>query len=188
MAAELSGAILVFLPGVGEINMLLNRLSSSKWLANEVLLPLHSSLPAEKQRDVFPPPPTGKRKIVAATNIAETSITINDIVHVIDTGRVKEVQYHYQTGMSSLEETFISKASAKYAFCLPPPCTFHVCGMTRMVVCAGKERAVLEGFVRASATGCTQSIGMMASSVDTKFRRYSAFPLPKWCSKSRSWG
>lgn len=53
---------------------------------------LHSSVPTEEQNAVFDPLPEGHRKIILATNIAETSITINDVVFVVDCGRVKEVK------------------------------------------------------------------------------------------------
>ena len=51
--------------------------------------PLHAGLPAERQRDVFKRPPPGARKVVLATNVAETSITIDDVAVVVDTGRAK---------------------------------------------------------------------------------------------------
>ena len=56
------------------------------------VFPLHSGVPSKEQRSVFLPMPVGHRKIVLATNIAETSITIDDVVFVVDCGRVKEVR------------------------------------------------------------------------------------------------
>ncbi|XP_057861727.2 DExH-box ATP-dependent RNA helicase DExH7, chloroplastic isoform X2 [Cryptomeria japonica] len=110
------GAILVFLPGMGEIQMLLDRLSVSHQFsgeASEWLLPLYSSIAASEQRKVFLSPPENRRKIVVATNIAETSITIDDVVYVIDCGKHKENRYDPQRKMSSMVEAWISKANAK---------------------------------------------------------------------------
>lgn len=76
------------------------------------LIALHSVLSTQDQAAAFTIPPLGVRKIVLATNIAETGITIPDVVFVIDTGRTKENRYHESSQMSSLEETFVSKASA----------------------------------------------------------------------------
>lgn len=93
--AELShlkqdGGILIFLPGVVEINRTIDYLKS---IPNLHALPLHASLQSAEQKRVFPHAPPGKRKIVVATNVAETSITIDDIVAVIDSGRVKETSF-----------------------------------------------------------------------------------------------
>ena len=67
--------------------------------------PLHSALATADQRVVFNRPPPGKTKIVVATNIAETSVTIDDITCVIDCGTHKEMQYDPNMGMSCLVET-----------------------------------------------------------------------------------
>ena len=106
-----SGGILVFLPGVAEINQVCNLLRSSS--ASLHVLPLHASLETKEQRKVFAAPPPGKRKVVVATNVAETSITIDDIVAVIDSGRVKETSYDPQNNMRKLEETWASLAACK---------------------------------------------------------------------------
>lgn len=111
--AELSdkeGGILVFLPGTLEINRTLDAVRS---IPNIYALPLHASLMPSEQRRVFPPAPKGKRKVIAATNVAETSITIEDIVVVIDTGRVKETSFDPQNNMVKLEEVWASRAACK---------------------------------------------------------------------------
>ena len=115
IAEELSdtrtqGGILVFLPGVAEINQTCNRLRSVDTLH---VLPLHASLETREQRKVFAAPPPGKRKVVVATNVAETSITIDDIVAVVDSGRVKETSFDPQNNMRKLEETWASLAACK---------------------------------------------------------------------------
>ena len=75
--------------------------------------PLHSSLSTAEQKAIFDVPPAGVRKVVIATNIAETSITIEDVVYVVDAGRVKENQYDNESQMPTLVETIVSKANAK---------------------------------------------------------------------------
>lgn len=66
------------------------------------LLPLHAGLSSQEQNRVFKKVPKHVRKIVAATNVAETSITIDGIIYVIDTGRVKETQFDSATNMMKL--------------------------------------------------------------------------------------
>lgn len=105
-----SGGILIFLPGVAEINQICRILSTVSTLH---VLPLHASLETKEQRKVFAPPLHGKRKVVVATNVAETSITIDDIVAVIDSGRVKETSFDPQNNMRKLEETWASRAACK---------------------------------------------------------------------------
>ncbi|KAK9236756.1 P-loop containing nucleoside triphosphate hydrolase protein [Lipomyces kononenkoae] len=106
---EKDGAILIFLPGTAEISRCISKISSAKFHC----LPLHASLIPSDQRKVFLTPPKGKRKVVAATNVAETSITIPDVIAVIDTGRVKETVFDPQTNMTRLVETWVSQAAAK---------------------------------------------------------------------------
>ncbi|EKG16512.1 Helicase [Macrophomina phaseolina MS6] len=104
------GAILIFLPGTMEIDRTLQALRP---MPNLHALPLHASLLPAEQRRVFPPPPKGKRKVIACTNVAETSITIEDVVAVIDTGRVKETSFDPSNNMVKLAETWASRAACK---------------------------------------------------------------------------
>jgi HrpA-like RNA helicase len=89
------GGILVFLPGMMEIRKLCDMLAESRAFSDSkryVVLGLHSSLDSQAQRAIFRRYPAGIVKIVVATNIAETSITVDEITHVVDCGRVKEMQ------------------------------------------------------------------------------------------------
>ena len=104
------GGILIFLPGTMEINSTLDTLRE---FPNLHALPLHASLIPAEQRRVFTPVPKGKRKVVVATNVAETSITIEDIVAVIDCGKVKETSFDPQNNMVKLEEVWASRAACK---------------------------------------------------------------------------
>ena len=91
---------------------------------SSVLLPLHSALPAADQRRVFQRVAPGVRKVVVATNIAETSLTIPDVVFVVDAGRQKCRQYDARRSMSSLE--------ARTLQCTHPSLNMHasVCLLT----------------------------------------------------------
>ena len=108
--------ILVFLPGLKEITAAHEQLTSWGPLAVEPqrgwVLPLHGSLSSEEQRRIFQRPPAGVRKIVLATNIAETSITIDDCGFVVDCGRMKETRYDPARRMESLEDVPVSRANA----------------------------------------------------------------------------
>ena len=105
------GGILIFLPGTLEINRTIDAIRGM--VANAHVLPLHASLMPIEQRRVFPPAPGGRRKVIAATNVAETSITIEDIVAVIDCGKVKETSFDSQNNMVKLEEVWASLAACK---------------------------------------------------------------------------
>ncbi|MEE6458230.1 hypothetical protein FKM82_000230 [Ascaphus truei] len=112
---NVEGAVLIFLPGLADIQQLYDLLSSDKRFHDRrryKLIALHSILSNQDQAEAFILPPPGIRKIVLATNIAETGITIPDVVFVIDAGRTKENRFHESSQMSSLVETFVSKASA----------------------------------------------------------------------------
>ncbi|XP_022125421.2 ATP-dependent DNA/RNA helicase DHX36 [Pieris rapae] len=106
------GAILVFLPGIGDITKLMqcmeiNGFSNGKY----EIYPLHSKLASLEQRKIFMKPPIGVRKIILATNIAETSITIDDIVYVVDSGRIKVSGLNVDENISTLKTEWVSKAN-----------------------------------------------------------------------------
>ncbi|KAK9052590.1 hypothetical protein SSX86_029219 [Deinandra increscens subsp. villosa] len=110
------GAILVFLPGWDDITKLQNKLGSSKLFKDKskfLISALHSMVPFIEQKKVFERPSHGCRKIILSTNIAETSVTIDDVVFVIDSGRVKEKNYDPYNEISTLQSSWISKANAK---------------------------------------------------------------------------
>lgn len=111
-----SGAVLVFMPGKREIDALCNvlyqdPLAGDRQLVN--ILKLHSTIPRSEQQTVFVPAREGTVKIVVASNIAETSITVPDVSHVIDTGRVKESRFNPLTRTNELTTVWTSQASAK---------------------------------------------------------------------------
>ena len=112
------GAVLVFLPGQAEINRLIQRCERSRFLEEHdvgrlMFLPLYGALSSNDQRRIFAKPPPGVRKIVVATNIAETSVTIDDVRYVIDTGRAKEMSYDASRGLSVLADAWVSRAASK---------------------------------------------------------------------------
>jgi ATP-dependent RNA helicase DHX57 len=108
LLGDTEGGVLIFLPGTMEINRTVGALRDNRGFH---VLPLHASLSPSEQKRVFPRAPRGMRKIIACTNVAETSITIPDIVAVIDTGRVKETTYDPVTSLRKLEEVWASRAS-----------------------------------------------------------------------------
>ncbi|KAF3767156.1 P-loop containing nucleoside triphosphate hydrolase protein [Cryphonectria parasitica EP155] len=116
--AEPAGDILVFLTGQEEIDtaceVLYERMKALGPNVPELLiLPVYSALPSEMQSRIFDPAPPGSRKVVLATNIAETSITIDGIYYVVDPGFVKQNAYDPKLGMDSLVVVPISRASAQ---------------------------------------------------------------------------
>lgn len=111
---DYSKAVLVFLPGIAEIRALNDLLLGDPRFAKDWLVyPLHSTIATEDQEAAFLVPPKGVRKIVLATNIAETGITIPDVTCVIDTGKHREMRYDERRQLSRLIDTFISRANAK---------------------------------------------------------------------------
>ena len=109
LARPLDGDILVFMPTERDINDTLDSLK--QYRHNHLLLPLFGRLPAAAQRAVFAPSP--KRKIIVATNVAETSITVPGIRFVVDTGLARLSRYNSRSGTTSLKITRISQASCE---------------------------------------------------------------------------
>ena len=109
------GAVLVFLPGWDEIARLKERLEANPAFGGGryLVLPLHSMVPPQDQRRAFVRPPRGVRKVVLSTNIAETAVTIDDVVVVINSGRHKEKSYDPYTAVSTLQSGWAPRASER---------------------------------------------------------------------------
>jgi len=110
---EESGSVLVFLPGQAEIRRANDLLAEQLAGRDEVMLcPLHGELELTAQRAAIEPAPAGKRKVVLATNIAETSLTIEGVRVVVDAGLARVPRFDPGSGMTRLETRRISRASA----------------------------------------------------------------------------
>eukprot|EP01022_Parablepharisma_sp_SALTPOND_P004213 TRINITY_DN118_c2_g1_i1.p1 TRINITY_DN118_c2_g1~~TRINITY_DN118_c2_g1_i1.p1 ORF type:complete len:1150 (+),score=143.13 TRINITY_DN118_c2_g1_i1:142-3450(+) len=112
-----AGDVLVFLTGQEEIDTAVEMLQQQTRdlgtkVGEMIILPIYSVLPSEMQARIFEKTPEGARKVVLATNIAETSLTIDGIKYVVDCGFCKQTSFNPRTGMESLIVTPISKASA----------------------------------------------------------------------------
>ncbi|KAJ3354911.1 DEAH (Asp-Glu-Ala-His) box polypeptide 34 [Entophlyctis luteolus] len=103
------GDLLVFLSGMNEITTIADELHNYASFTRN----LHSSLSVSEQEKVFDIAPPGIRKCILSTNIAETSVTIDGVRFIIDSGRVKETSFDASTRLSRLSEFWISKSSAK---------------------------------------------------------------------------
>jgi len=109
--AEHPGDILVFLPGQREINRTQAALEQAL-PADVQVLPLHGELPVEQQSRVLQPDPQGKRRVVLATNVAESSVTLPGVRVVIDAGLAREPRYDPNSGFARLDVVSIAQASA----------------------------------------------------------------------------
>ena len=105
------GDILVFMPGMGEINGTIAAVRAARTSERLALIPLHGDLPPEQQDLAFAANPL--RKVVVATNVAETSVTIEGIRHVVDSGLARVARYDAERGIGTLFIEPISRASAE---------------------------------------------------------------------------
>jgi len=118
------GDVLVFLTGQWEIENICDRLFKAaevvdyehdvvcKEVQGLMILPLYGAMPSEQQQKVFAPVEDGVRRVIVATNIAATSITINGVVYVVDCGYIKQTTYNARTGLDCLEVVPISRSEA----------------------------------------------------------------------------
>ncbi|CAO2148749.1 unnamed protein product [Urochloa humidicola] len=117
-AKEAPGDVLIFMTGKDDIDKMVSKLEERIQNLEEgscmdaLVLPLHGSLPPELQVRVFAPAPPNCRRFIVATNVAETSLTVDGVVFVIDCGYVKQRQYNPSSGMYSLDVVQISRVQA----------------------------------------------------------------------------
>ncbi|KAF9044531.1 P-loop containing nucleoside triphosphate hydrolase protein [Hymenopellis radicata] len=114
---HVDGHVLVFLPGWEEINKVDKLLKGSKWAVDfndssryEIHV-LHSTVPLEAQQAVFSPPTPGVRRVILTTNIAETSVTIPDVVYVVDSARLKENRFDPNRHLTSLVTSWVGRSN-----------------------------------------------------------------------------
>ncbi|KAJ8938405.1 hypothetical protein NQ314_011511 [Rhamnusium bicolor] len=135
-----NGSILVFLTGFKEISTMNKLITSSNKFPPQkyIIIPLHSQMPTVEQKQIFVPAPPGKRKIIISTNIAETSITIDDVVYVIDCGRIKISTFNVDTNTVNLKSQWVSLANADQrkgrAGRVKPGVCFHLFSKARHMI------------------------------------------------------
>ena len=111
--AEDGGSVLAFLPGAGEIRRTHDVLASSALSSDVRVFPLFGAMPAAAQDEAILPSPAGSRKVVLATSIAETSLTIEGVHVVVDSGLARVPAFSPRSGMSRLETVRVSRAAAE---------------------------------------------------------------------------
>jgi ATP-dependent helicase HrpB len=109
---ETEGDMLVFLPGVAEIRRVETLLTDAGLPSTVSILPLYGDLPGAQQDQALQPSPPGRRKVVLSTSIAESSLTIEGVRVVVDSGYMRQPRFSPSTGMAKLETVRVSQASA----------------------------------------------------------------------------
>ena len=109
---ENPGDILAFLPGAGEIKDVARQLNDDPAYDRTIIAPLYGNLSQKEQDQAITPDPAGRRRIILATSIAETSLTIEGISCIVDSGWSRRSQFHPGSGLSRLTTVRVSKAAA----------------------------------------------------------------------------
>lgn len=112
MLSEHQGDVLVFLPGVGEIRSVERALHNAELVDNPLILPLYGNLTQKDQDRAILPDNNGRRRVILATSIAETSLTIEGITLVVDSGWSRRTQFEKGSGLNKLVTVRVSKATA----------------------------------------------------------------------------